>query len=324
MKIKNWVMIGAITAAIGIGAVAFNTVPKMAEAATSSSSSTTTRTSSLTPGNLVYLNIKNATDPWYGTGTYQYAFKFFASATDTTDNWSAFAARAAGGDRFYCSTIPSKDGVTIWYGMRVYCFLAAATNPKNDSPIAITNLLDASGLPVNQIEVAFGPNKTVGTTASPAAVALNTADNTSYSDSSVSTNKLSIWANYFCGETKTVCSQANNQVLLDYYWPTYSSAFAALPSASQTSFTSATALATPDFSTAAKTISSAAGRYDYLMTKYASDTTINDFANRSATKAAAVVPSTSDSSASYLLGGLAVVSALAAGSYFFIRKKKRA
>jgi hypothetical protein len=292
---KVGLIVAGISFVFGLTSFRFSKVV-LANAAASSSSSST-RTSALVPGNLVYLNIKNLTDSWNGgtdaslQGTYKYAFKFFASETDTSDNWSSFAARAVGGDRFYCTTIPSKTGVNFWYGMRVYCYLSSATIVANDSPIAITNLKDASGLPVNQIEVTFGPNKLVGSTTSPAYVSFNTSDNTSYSDSSVDTNKLSIWSNYFLSETGTVCQSESKKTLLDYYWPTYASSFGNLSSTAKASFKTYSALNVPSTSTASNTISSAAGRYDYVMAKYDSDTTINDFADRSATKAAAVVVS---------------------------------
>lgn len=72
----------------------------------------------------------------------------------------------------------------------------------------------------------------------------------------------------------------------------------------------------------------AAALYDYIEAKYQSTGYLANWAGRTLQSftpgSQVVLPSTSDSSSSLVLGGLAGVAALAAGAYFFVRKKKSA
>lgn len=333
--VKSLAGLSALSLGI-LGSVGFAQRPTEALAAASSSSSSVSVPSCLTPGNLVYLDIPNANAPWYtgipasssgGTsqaGLLKYAFIFYTSTTATfgSGTYSAFASRAQGGQRFYCAIVPSKTGVTTWAAVRAVVFDSTSTATTDGKYLAYSKIIYAT----QYDGFSFTNSSTVGTLAAPASEI--SANQMTYVDANISTNKTASWASTFLAETTTICSGSNIKTNLDYYWATYSSSYASIVG-SFTNFTSATASFAPNTTTATNTIASAAGRYDYIRWKYSSDATLTNFAGRTLLSKApganpVSLPAVSSSSDGVLIVSLAVLAAFAAGGYFFLKKKKEA
>lgn len=301
----------------------------VAQTQAATGSTTTTPLSAFAPGNLIYLNITNATDPWWGgTGTYKYGFCFTGNnGTRDVKTYTPFATRAYDGARFFLAFVPAfSDGVTSWSKIVAYCCLSTAST-TSDYIASSTPMLVANSASVNE----FYTSGTclVGTSESPAVS--QALDQKGWASSRPHVDSLSGWSGIFLSETGTACSSANSQALLDYSWAALSSSYSLLSAEAKTFFTSSThaeygtPLYTPDLTSAINVGRSAKGRYLYILKKYTSDSSLTNFAgtNLSAfTNSALTQPSsTYKSSADPLIIGIGVLALVFASAYFFLKKK---
>lgn len=303
-----------------------------------------------TPNNLMIASLK-ATAWQANCLTYNYAFRFTGvnSSSVSVTAWSKLAGWTIGktsGEYYDLAALsPAVDGVSSWTSVELYRFSSSILAPANGlgsdyvktSAVTITPTTTTNSSSVTTTVQNYCLVIPSGT-AVPASGGTATATRDVWTSQFPNRDLLASYCAEFMANTGLICAQSGHTASSFYTTWTYLSNLysSGLSSLAQGYFKSGMA-ATTDTYVPANAVETTNGndvsatfrnfaikRYDYMMSKYASDTTINDFANRSATKAAAVVASTNDSSASYLLGGLAVVSALAATSYFIIRKKKQA
>lgn len=319
--------------ALGLAFSAANITPKEVDAAdtttsTTSSSAANSALPGLTPGNFVFIYMNATTTAWYNNAAYDYYFTF-KDSTNSHVVRSAPAATtypgAANLPLFVVQT-PTATGVTTWYSAQGEVYLKGQ-NPNIVDPIVYTTVL--TNTTYNLFDcVATSPfadyEDSEDATQHAKYLAGVPLTQRAWTNSWPNKPYASIFADNFLRQTETACSASNAQTLLDSAWSGFASDYAALNATAKGFVKNATAITTPDTTTYDNLLKSCAGRYDYIMTKYASDTTINDFMDRSATKAQATVsaqPANETNSILFVTASLAIV---AVGGFFLLRKGKRA
>jgi hypothetical protein len=331
---KTWRILAF--AALGIASVGgasalFANQPHEAEAAESSSSTSvaTTNAPALTPGGYAYIYMKSTASAWYSTA-YTYRFKF---TNATTYVWSVPGAITYSGSTtlpLFVVQTPDKDigeaTVTSWTGVQAAVF-ASDANPSVVDPLVYTSKMTSTTYNIFDCEAtsafsAYEDNPDDATQHAKYLAGVPLAER-AWTNSTPNRPAASIFADNFLRQTTVCCASGNSQVLLDSQWASLASEYAAMNSTSQGFVKGATALTTPDITTYDNLLKSCVGRYDFIMHRYVSDTTLNDFMARG-TKKANENPITIDESTSLpVIATIGILALASVGAYFFVRAKNK-
>jgi hypothetical protein len=227
--------------------------------------------------------------PWNNNAADEYYFTF-RDSTNAHVVRSAPSARTYGGGAnlpLFVAQTPTFSGVSSWSSIQGEVYLKNQ-DPNLVDPLVYTSLL--TNATYNLFDcVADSPftayEDSEDATQHAKYLAGVPLTQRAWANSWPNKPYASIFADNFLRQTTTACSSANTQALLNSAWAGFASDYAALNATVQGFIKSATALTTPDTTTFDNLMQSCVGRYDCIMHRYLSDTTLNDFMARGTKKA---------------------------------------